>query len=54
MLATAFGKTFGLIVTFGGMGVIVNALIIYILVQVRGEQQQNEDYRSERSRQRPT
>jgi len=49
VLASAFGKTFGLIVTFGGIGVIVNALIIYILVQVRGEQQQNEAYRSERT-----
>ena len=51
MLASAFGKTFGLIVTFGGLGVIVNALIVYILVQVRGEQKQNEAYRSERQRQ---
>ena len=28
---------FGLIVTFGGIGVIVNIIIVYILVQVRGE-----------------
>jgi hypothetical protein len=54
VLASAFGKTFGLIVTFGGMGVFVNALIIYIVVQVRGERQQNEAYRSQRSQQHPT
>jgi hypothetical protein len=49
MLASAFGKTFGLIVTFGGLGLVVNILIIYIVVQVRGERQQNEAYRARRS-----
>jgi hypothetical protein len=44
----AFSKTFGLIVTFGGIGVIVNALIVYIAIQIRGERQQNEEYRAER------
>ena len=43
----AFVKTFGLIVTFGGIGLIVNALIIYIVVQIRGENLQNEEYRAE-------
>jgi hypothetical protein len=51
VLASAFGKTFGLIATFGGLGLVVNILIIYILVQVRGERQQNEAYRSERNQQ---
>ena len=48
MIATsaAFSKTIGLIATFGGIGVLVNVLIVYILVQVRGEQQQNQEYRS--------
>ncbi|HXD55847.1 MAG TPA: hypothetical protein VN618_13915 [Solirubrobacteraceae bacterium] len=40
----AFAKTFGLIVTFGGIGVVVNVIIVYILVQVRGERRQNEEY----------
>jgi hypothetical protein len=40
----AFAKTFGLVVTFGGIGVIVNVIIVYILVQVRGERRQNEEY----------
>ncbi len=44
----AFAKTFGLIVTFGGIGVIVNVIIVYILVQVRGERRQNEEYLASR------
>ena len=44
----AFSKTFGLIVTFGGIGVIVNAILIYIAIQVRGEHRQNEEYLSSR------
>jgi putative flippase GtrA len=44
--SAAFSKTFGLIVTFGGIGVIVNIIIVYILVQVRGEHRQNEEYRA--------
>jgi heme/copper-type cytochrome/quinol oxidase subunit 2 len=43
----AFAKTFGLIATFGGIGLIVNGLIIYIAIQIRGERQQNEEYRAE-------
>ncbi len=39
-------KTIGLIVTFGGIGVLVNGLLVYILVQVRGERHQNLEYRS--------
>ena len=50
LLATdeAFVKTFGLIVTFGGIGVIVNIILIYIFVQVRGERRQNEEYLASR------
>lgn len=39
----AFVKTFGLIVTFGGIGVIVNVILIYIAVQIRGEHRQNQE-----------
>jgi hypothetical protein len=46
----AVDKTFGLIATFGGIGVVVNVLIVYILLQVRGEHLQNEKYRAERQR----
>lgn len=44
----AFVKTFGLIVTFGGIGVIVNVIIVYIAIQVRGERRQNEEYLASR------
>lgn len=46
----AFDKTIGLIATFGGIGVVVNALIVYIVIQVRGEHVRNERYRAERQR----
>ena len=44
----AFSKSVGLIITFGGIGVIVNVILIYIAVQVRGEHRQNEELLSSR------
>jgi hypothetical protein len=44
----AFAKTVGLIATFGGIGVVVNIIIVYIAVQVRGERRQNEEYLASR------
>jgi hypothetical protein len=44
----AFGKTFGLLVTFVGIGVIVNVIVIYIAVQIRGERRQNDELLSSR------
>jgi hypothetical protein len=44
----AFIKTVGLIVTFGGIGVLVNIIIVYIAVQVRGERRQNREYMESR------
>jgi hypothetical protein len=41
----AFSKTVGLIITFGGIGVFANVLIIVIAVQIRGERRQNREYR---------
>jgi hypothetical protein len=41
----AFSKTVGLIVTFGGIGLIVNIIVVYIAIQVRGEHRQNQEYR---------
>jgi hypothetical protein len=46
--SAAFGKTFGLLVTFVGIGIIVNIVVIYIAVQVRGEHQQNQEDLSSR------
>jgi ABC-type uncharacterized transport system permease subunit len=50
-VSKAFSETFGLIATFVIIiGGLVNVLIMYIVVQVRGEHQQNEEYRAERQR----
>ncbi len=43
-ISPAVGKTFGLVATFGGIGVLVNAIIVFIVVQAKGERQQNEEY----------
>ena len=44
----AFTKTFGLVVTFGGIGVVANVLLIYIAIQIRGEHRQNREYLASR------
>ena len=41
----AVSKDIGLIATFGGIGVVVNVIIIFIAIQVRGERRQNQEYR---------
>ena len=41
----AVSKDIGLIATFGGIGVIVNVIIVFIAIQIRGERRQNEEYR---------
>lgn len=46
----AFNITFGLIVTFGGIGVIVNAIVVFIAVQVRNEYAENRRYVASRER----
>ena len=46
--SAAFSKTFGLIVTFGGIGVIVNVIIVYIAIQIRGERRENQEYLASR------
>jgi hypothetical protein len=46
----AFSKTFGLIATFGGIGIVVNVIIVYIAIQIRGERRANEEYRAEHRR----
>jgi hypothetical protein len=54
LLATsvAFTKTFGLIVVFGGIGILVNIIVVFIAVQIRGERQQNQAHLSEPDRTR--
>jgi hypothetical protein len=46
----AFSKDVGLIVTFIGIGVVVNVIVVYIAVQVRGERIQNKGHLSSRRR----
>jgi CHASE1-domain containing sensor protein len=41
----ALGQTLALIVTFGGVGLVANLLIFYIIAQVLAERRENRDYR---------
>jgi ABC-type transporter Mla subunit MlaD len=43
--SAAVSKDIGLIVTFIGIGVVVNVIVVFIAVQVRGQRQQNQEYR---------
>jgi hypothetical protein len=47
MLATsaAVSKDIGLLATFLGIGLIVNVIVVFIAVLVRGERQQNQQRR---------
>lgn len=47
-LSSAISKDIGLLATFLGIGVIVNVLIVYLAVQIRGEHQQNRERSSRR------
>ena len=42
--SAAVSKDIGLIVTFIGIGVIVNLIVVFVLVQVRGEHAQNREH----------
>ena len=44
-MSKALSTDIGLIATFGGIGVIVNIIVVYIAIQIRGERQQNQEYR---------
>jgi hypothetical protein len=44
-VSQAVSKDIGLIATFGGIGVIVNVVIVFIAIQIRGERRQNQEYR---------
>ena len=46
MLVTAnaaTGQTIALLITFLGIGILVNVLIVYIVAQVLGERKQNQE-----------
>jgi hypothetical protein len=44
LASAAVTSDVGLIITFGGIGVIVNVIIVFIAIQVRGERRQNKEY----------
>jgi uncharacterized membrane protein len=49
-LSPAVSKDIGLLVTFLGIGLVVNVIVVYIAVQVRGERRQNQEYLESRRR----
>jgi hypothetical protein len=42
--SAAVTKDIGLIATFIGIGIIVNIILVFVGVQVRGENQQNKEH----------
>ena len=40
---SSFGSTLALLITFLGIGVIANVLIVYIVAQVMAERKQNQE-----------
>jgi len=48
--STATDFTIGLIAIFGGIGLVVNALVVYIVAQVLGERRENQEYQARRGR----
>jgi len=44
----AFIKTTGLLATFIGIGIIVNLILVYVAIQIRGERRQNQEYQASR------
>ena len=40
---SAFGQTLALIITFIGIGIFVNVLVVYIVFQVLAEHKQNQE-----------
>ena len=46
-ISKALSMDIGLLATFGGIGVVVNVIVVYIAIQIRGERQQNQEYREQ-------
>jgi predicted RND superfamily exporter protein len=45
LASAAVSKDIGLLATFLGIGLIVNVIVVFIVVLVRGERQQNQERR---------
>jgi hypothetical protein len=48
ILASATVDTIGLLVTFLGIGVVVNIIVVYVVAMVLGEKRQNDEYKAHR------
>ena len=48
VLASSTTDTLGLLVTFLGIGVVVNVIIVYIVALVLAEKRSNDEYRAKR------
>jgi len=48
MLVDSLGQTLALLATFVGIGILVNVLVIYVIIQVYGEHKRNQGSRQER------
>ena len=50
ILATsqAVTKDIGLIAVFGGIGLLVNIILVYVAIQIRGERRENQRYMASR------
>ena len=40
---SSFGQTLALLITFLGIGILVNILIVYVVAQVLAERKENQD-----------
>jgi uncharacterized membrane protein len=48
VLASSTVDTIGILVTFLGIGVVANVIIVYVVALVLGEKRQNDEYRAKR------
>jgi hypothetical protein len=46
--SAAFSKDVGLLATFLGIGLVVNVIVVFIAIQVRGERHQNQQHQQRR------
>jgi hypothetical protein len=46
--SAAFSKDVGLLATFLGIGLVVNVIVVFIAIQVRGERHQNQQNQQHR------
>jgi hypothetical protein len=42
LASAATSKDIGLLATFIGIGIVVNIIVVFIAIQIRGERQQNQ------------